>query len=75
MIKREKIVHIKHESSKIYVINPYYRKALGFQVLGSEGGNGREHIDGKPHPTMEGWWSCFHSMTKTWWIIYSMIDE
>jgi hypothetical protein len=54
MIKREKIVHIKHESSKIYVINPYYRKALGFQVLGSEGGNGREHIDGKPHPTMEG---------------------
>jgi hypothetical protein len=24
---------------------------------------------------MEGWWSCFHSMTKTWWIIYSMIDE
>jgi len=51
---KEKIVHIKHESNKIYAINPYYRKVLGFQILGREGGNGREHIDGKPHPTMEG---------------------
>jgi hypothetical protein len=31
-------MHTKYESNKIYAINPYYRKALGFQVLGREDG-------------------------------------